>query len=66
MQPKFMSRINRIAERIRSEGSLSIMDIIMHESLSISYVEKIRVVILEMFPDIQYDNRRFFVNKKID
>ena len=53
---KEMSRINRIVEIIEKEGVISKVQLVMKSQISISYYEKLKPFIVEIYPyKVRYD-----------
>jgi len=53
---KEMSRINRIVEIIEKEGVISKVQLVMKSQISISYYEKLKPFIEEIYPHrVRYD-----------
>lgn len=53
---KEMSRINRIVEIIEKEGRISKIQLVMKSGISISYYEKLKPFIEEIYPHkVRYD-----------
>ena len=53
---KEMSRINRMVQIIQKEGTISKVQLVMRSGISISYYEKLRPFLEEIYPHkIQYD-----------
>ena len=53
---KELSRINRLVEIILKDGTISKVQLVMRSGISISYYEKLRPFIEEIYPHkVQYD-----------
>ena len=53
---KEMSRINKLVEIIEKEGSINKVQIVMKSGISLSYYEKLKPFLEELFPHrIRYD-----------
>lgn len=53
---KEMSRINKLVEIIEKEGSINKVHLVMNSGISISYYEKLKPFLEEIFPHkVRYD-----------
>ena len=59
MTPKNMRTLNRLFERIKSAGSISITELCLVEHVSIWSMKEYKPYLLDLHPEISYDKRRF-------